>query len=198
MKRFLAAWLPRDYREQVLGDLQERGFRLRDIASVIPQVWWSCLRRSAAVPMLASANEAALRHRAQQFQVRRFLGTAVALALLTGASWDAQAFWVALFLVSYALTFLHFSDRTPRPGREGWVEIHRKQLTQAIQSSRWGGSPAVFASSAILYRLVRSILSENLERVFPQIEWLLLLLPLSVILGRVHARRLNWELEALQ
>ena len=61
--------LPHDYREQVLGDIQERGFRLRDVASVLPRVWWSCLLRAAAGPSSPfSASPAAILARTEQLQ----------------------------------------------------------------------------------------------------------------------------------
>jgi hypothetical protein len=68
MKRLLAALLPSDSREHVLGDLEQRGFRLRDIASVLPTVWFAHLRRSwfGPVPNLAGASEVHFQRRCRQ------------------------------------------------------------------------------------------------------------------------------------
>lgn len=70
MKRqsIIAALLPRAYREQVFGDLHERGFHLRDVANVLPRVWTSCLIRSVTgpVPQLALATDAAIDARTQE------------------------------------------------------------------------------------------------------------------------------------
>jgi len=45
-RRIVTALLPNDYREHVLGDLEERGFRLRDAISVLPGIWMSRLQRN--------------------------------------------------------------------------------------------------------------------------------------------------------
>lgn len=44
--KIVTALLPRDYREHVIGDLKERGFRLRDAISILPSVWISYFRRT--------------------------------------------------------------------------------------------------------------------------------------------------------
>jgi len=47
----LAKLLPRGHRAQVLGDLEERGFQWRDIASTIPSAWIAHLRRDWIAPV---------------------------------------------------------------------------------------------------------------------------------------------------
>lgn len=52
VRKITAALLPDDYREHILGDLEERGFRLRDVVSVLPRIWLSHLRRSPWSPVV--------------------------------------------------------------------------------------------------------------------------------------------------
>ncbi|MEO5922399.1 MAG: hypothetical protein ABIR70_01085 [Bryobacteraceae bacterium] len=70
LRTVLSAVLPLASREQILGDLEERGFRARDILSVLPGAWLAHLRREwlGPVPSLADASEAALRLRAEQLR----------------------------------------------------------------------------------------------------------------------------------
>jgi hypothetical protein len=79
--RIIAALLPRNVREHVLGDLTERGFNFRDIANVLPGVWWSYLRRITAIPIVEGATDAAFERRFHQFS--RETGIAFALIYLS-------------------------------------------------------------------------------------------------------------------
>ncbi len=67
LKKVVSLLLPAPYRQQVLGDLQERGFRARDIASVLPRVWWSHLNRFPAL----GPEHLELRRSQQRLEARR-------------------------------------------------------------------------------------------------------------------------------
>jgi hypothetical protein len=137
-----------------------------------------------------------LRRRSQQFQVRRILGLTTALVLLTGTSREGRMVLIPSLLLSFGVTFLRLPAwQKSRPGREAWVEVHRKQLTDAIQICSWGGYPTYMALGTIGYRLVEPLTDET---VAPRIDWLLLAMPLFFICARAHARRLTKELEILQ
>lgn len=70
--RLIAALLPHDYREQVLGDLTEGGYRWQDALSMLPRIWWSHLRRSVAGPVPNySENEDTIRVRIEQLRSAR-------------------------------------------------------------------------------------------------------------------------------
>ncbi len=85
----LAKWLlPRSHRAQVLGDLEERGFQWRDLASTIPSAWIAHLRREwiAPVPNLGGASDEIIRLRTEQLQSGRNFGLVVALGALSGSA----------------------------------------------------------------------------------------------------------------
>ena len=46
-RRLVSALLPFEYREHVLGDLEERRFPLLDVVSIFPRVWLTHLRRDS-------------------------------------------------------------------------------------------------------------------------------------------------------
>jgi len=79
--------LPRDRRDQIVGDLHERGFRLSDVASVLPRVWWSHIHRAVTgpVPHLAAAGEGAILARTEQLQRQGRFTWALAQAVVIWA-----------------------------------------------------------------------------------------------------------------
>ena len=85
----LAKWLlPRSHRAQVLGDLEERGFKWRDLASVIPSAWIAHLRREwiAPVPNLGAASDETIRLRTEQLQSGRNFGLLMVFCALSGSA----------------------------------------------------------------------------------------------------------------
>jgi len=79
--RFL---LPAEYREQVLGDLHERGFRFRDVVNVLPRVWGSSIVRTVT-GSVAVGRECAILARSEQLQQdgRRAIAYTLAVVLAT-------------------------------------------------------------------------------------------------------------------
>ncbi len=113
LERIVGGLLPRDRREQVLGDLQERGFRLRDFSSVLPRVWWSHFRRQIGGPLpnIAAANEPAILQRIEQLRNQGRLIMTSALAFLFGSialkgltGMFESRVWTAFLLVGLAAT----------------------------------------------------------------------------------------------
>ena len=139
--------LPRDYREQVLGDLQERGFSVRDIASVLPRIWWSAARRTLRVPNLSGASEAQLRQRLTQLRRWRFtlalLHVSVFLRLVLQnvglhiPRWPqllvplvALPFFFMGMMAAYEFQKLH-PPATPQ-GRDAWAARYRSELSGLV------------------------------------------------------------------
>jgi hypothetical protein len=97
--RIIAALLPRNVREHVLGDLAERGYHFHDIANVLPLVWWSSFRRITAIPSVEGSTDAAFERRFNQFS--RENGIAFALIYL---SWSVivtivyRELWYLIFV----------------------------------------------------------------------------------------------------
>jgi len=149
LKRILAALLPAGSREHVLGDLEERGFRVRDVVNVIPRLWWSQWLRSWNGPPFAAAaaSDSDLCRRVQQFAHRRFFFQAVARALciVWGTDWIHRKFshghqmsdhWLN-FLVCVLVGFLLYRAVEKRQAaqikdRNAWLERHQKQLSSAL------------------------------------------------------------------
>jgi hypothetical protein len=137
LKRVVRALLPRDYREQVLGDLEERGFLLRDIANAIPQVWWSHLHRGPRYA-LAAAPDAFLQERTTQFFRRSswltflwpFLCFQVVIKFIDGplaVSILIEALFI-IVIVAARYASLRRLEHLETAERAKWVEIHRRQL----------------------------------------------------------------------
>src|SRR5262245_16215158 len=110
--KILAALLPREYREQVLGDLEERGVRPSDIVNVLPGVWTSHLRRSLfGPPPDYTATESTMGARAGQLRAQRVRWVALWAGLGTGSiclrSISAGTLWgFTVGLLAGALVFL--------------------------------------------------------------------------------------------
>jgi hypothetical protein len=145
LRTITRALLPRDYREQVLGDLAERGFRFRDALSVLPHIWWSAIRRSALVPSLASASDAVLSQRVRQFERRWIvaqLGILCASMSLGRGLSGTEGMWNGVLLFAASLAFCALFMLAPyRPPplpvtREQLILHHREQLQKIL--ARWG------------------------------------------------------------
>lgn len=159
----VGAMLPLSHRDQVLGDLEERGFRARDIVSAVPAAWIAYFYRDwiAPVPNLAAASDDALRLRLEQ--LRRGSVTAVALpaalvwtyfGLLTEPAGFSR--WTMFLpLVSVWLMRLVW-DGPPtllslQPTRGMLVEEYRAALTRMIG----GGLFMLVSVPPLLGRLLR-------------------------------------------
>ncbi len=121
LRSMLKPLLPADYREQVLGDLQERGFRLRDVVDVLPRIWGSFIVRTLTgpIPNVAAHGECAILARTEQLQQegRRAIAYALAIVLATRVLRDLPASLTtraALALVLFPLitTLGRFLGRT--------------------------------------------------------------------------------------
>jgi hypothetical protein len=140
MKRLLAALLPAESREHVLGDLAERGYRLRDIASVLPRVWFShCWREiSGPAPCLANASEDAIRRRCRQFQARRCYSLVAMIlpSVAAGIVRRGDGYW-GLLLAAAPLLFLAPSGKSNNPiaSRDRWLDLYRAQMIQRLTFS---------------------------------------------------------------
>jgi hypothetical protein len=120
--------LPTAYREQVLGDLQERGFRLTDIASVLPRIWWTHAARqwTGPVPQMAAASDSAILARTQQLarQGARAAGVVFFAIGILGpvgnrpplVGWQVFPMIVACGLASLGLYFIRFRRAIPESG----------------------------------------------------------------------------------
>lgn len=80
------ALIPHAYREQVLGDLQERGLQFRDIVNVLPRIWWTSIARqwTGPVPRMAGAPDSAIVARTEQLArqgARIFAGLTLAFGI---------------------------------------------------------------------------------------------------------------------
>ncbi len=194
LKRIVSALLPRDYREQIVGDLEERGFRPRDVLSVLPSVWWSCMLRASAVPNLTGANETSLRHRSRQFRRRSGLGwTAIivlyillqlSILLSDGVSFAGVAILAFILVTAFtgAMALYHFYRLLPLPlDRDGWLQHHRQQLQKALGRS--------FAVLPFCTQLVGTEWMHS--------AWRFAFLVIVIGLIYSHHRRLKKELETL-
>ncbi|MFM2125960.1 MAG: hypothetical protein RL328_2411 [Acidobacteriota bacterium] len=111
LKPLIAALLPPESREHVLGDLEESGFRLRDATSAVGAAWGSSFRREwlGPVPDLSSAGDDRINLRVEQLLwVRKHAscwvlpGYALKLAGMAGIPvrlWWAAALLVTLYLI---------------------------------------------------------------------------------------------------
>ncbi len=205
LTNIVGALLPRDYREQVLGDLHERGFRLLDIASVVPQVWWSYLRRAGSLPRfaLATASDAQLHQRTEQF-LRRSSWVPVAWIWTQGqrvVHWidgplavdlAVEVILLAILLMvrSASLRRLETLAQADRPS---WVEFHLRQLNRYRIWARFGIPYLVFPLGWISLSKLFSDTRTSTER-----TWWIAMIILSIILGQLRARRLGREIKGLQ
>jgi hypothetical protein len=125
LKTILSALLPLASREQILGDLQELGFRRRDILGALPGAWIAHLRREwfGPVPSMADANEEALRLRAEQ---SRRAGLAEA------------TFAIFVFALGWA--------RLMRPDLQGLVIMVPAAIAATLFRLAMGGGPTPMAT----------------------------------------------------
>jgi hypothetical protein len=203
LRSFVSPLLPAAYREQVLGDLQERGFRLTDIASVLPRIWWSHLLRSLTVPILTGASEATLRRRATQFARRRIflVSDVLAMAVLLQAfndkiqdSLGILAVGLTAFLIGSDLTF-RLGPPLPT-GREAWLDYHRKQLQEAFQASLRGGPGFPYTIFLAAFNVLNHWQRD--PAILMRVVAMLVALNAIFALARLRAARLRKELELLQ
>lgn len=168
-RKLVTALLPNDYREHVLGDLEERGFRLRDIVSVLPRVWIGALRRAnvpwdyAAIAAILGLDIAAT--------IRMPYGLAALIASIFA--------FAGLFLPNYPPSSLTLFELQP--------DEQRKLLVRLINQARWGFPQIVLAQS--IPRIARYVLPITTQP--QQIGFLILGACLLVGLGQVRARRLQ-------
>jgi len=135
--------LPRSHRAQVLGDLEERGFQWRDVASTIPSAWIAHLRRDwiAPVPNLSAASDETIRLRTEQLQSGRNFGLLVVWCALSGSAMRfifpdlhgliviAPGVAVALVMMVFGLPSMDYSSLIPAlrtPLKEYRAALHRK------------------------------------------------------------------------
>lgn len=155
LRKLTSALLPAAYREQILGDLQERGFRAADVTSVLPGVWWSHLRRSSFVPNLAGASEEVIERRTQHLKNWRagwaLLWTAIyAISKFLDASRTPGERWTWLVILLFVLVVVAAKEIFV-PAQSA-ANAHRRQLSQMRDFARIG-SPyflAVFATSRVV------------------------------------------------
>jgi hypothetical protein len=136
--RIVAALLPRNVREHVLGDLAERGFNLHDIANVLPRVWWSHFRRANAIPFVAESTDADFERRFYQFNREQSVAAAlIALSwsIIVTIVYRELAYLVCVFIVLTGIVIWPFirsslpSLFSIAPGRDGtWRERHTVRL----------------------------------------------------------------------
>jgi len=145
--RIIAALLPRNVREHVLGDLTERGYKIHDITNVLPRVWWSYFRRITAIPFVEGATDAAFERRFNQFS--RETGIAFALIYLFWSVIVAIVYrgWylIVVFIVLTGIVVWPYSLSFVRrhvpigPGRDGktWRERYTFRL-RGMRASHFG------------------------------------------------------------
>lgn len=167
--KIVNALLPRDYREHVIGDLEERGFRPRDIFSVLPGVWIGALLR-ANLPWDYAAMAA-------------ILGLDIASA--TRMPYGLAALIAFVFAVAgLCLPDLPLSFQTLF---ELQREEQRKLLVRLINQARWGFPQIVLAQS--IPRIARYFWPTITKP--EQIGFVILGICLLVGLGQVRVRRLR-------
>jgi hypothetical protein len=120
LKSLLPHLLPFEYREQVLGDLAERGYRLRDVVSVLPGLWWTAIRREYVGPIPDyTVSDATLEERVAELHrqnAKILLPNALAVPVLKGLDWVGFDAATALGggLLAYVFVRLGLRVWTPR------------------------------------------------------------------------------------
>jgi hypothetical protein len=206
--RITRALLPADYREQVLGDLEERGFRLRDIASVLPRVWWSSTMRQwiGPVPQMAAASDAAVLARTGQ------LARHGAIALVTGgaliwiaylpfrpglpyAPWQVVVMSLAIVVASIPGYFLQLRRTLPpsniNQARPQLLSAYRQQIDYQVTQAK----AILYLPSAII---VLWLIDWYNSRAIPPflVSFLAVLLAVA-LLAQYRISRLQRELHTL-
>ncbi len=98
LRQLINALLPTAYREQVLGDLHERGFRPRDIVNVVPRIWWSHLTRfPTPVPEDLELRRSLERHEARRRWFVLFYAVALAVTMPYNPGMRTFTLWVLGF-----------------------------------------------------------------------------------------------------
>ncbi len=198
--RLLSALLPLDYRDQVLGDLQERGFLLRDILSVLPRVWWSYTVRefSGPVPSLARACESAIAARTRKLAFHDRILTSMAIGgvatsdkyLMHGSYWPAVGVAIAWFA---ALTWKE-NRKCPitlvPENRARILTRYLEVLDRQIDSSK------LRAAGMLLYILLQAAFRQSPVASIP-VAILVSGLFLVLVLDRIRITRLRQEFRSL-
>jgi hypothetical protein len=217
LKGVVAALLPFESRDHVLGDLEERGFRVRDVVNVLPLVWWSYWVRQWKTPayVTAGASDAALYHRARQFARRQALFRTVSnsLGITLVANLVRTRFlhrpasdepWTFFFIVFVGILINEVLERRfapPAGDRTRWLKRHRGQLKVALREARLPlGFPfrilsrilQVLVLELILFGPPLSTLQNGIS-----LTILLLALPVTIQWERRRKSRLQLELEHL-
>jgi uncharacterized membrane protein YbjE (DUF340 family) len=205
LRSIVSALLPADYREQVLGDLQERGFRLTDVATAVPQVWWSHFLRGRSPRFaLAQAPDLILHQRTEQLFRRSswlvFLWILIQsqslIALIHGSLEVSLAAEAVLFILSLSARYatLRLLEPLATAERSQWTEFHNSQLQLHRIWARLGMPHILFALAALsVGQSFRPDATTRSQRLL----WLLAAFAISLILGHIRARRLQRELDGL-
>jgi hypothetical protein len=200
LQRIVGALLPQEQREQVLGDLHERGFLLRDVLNVLPRVWWSYLVRefSGPVPALARACESAIAARTQKLSLHGRIVTAIAFGglatsdnfLMRGSAWPAIGVAIAWFA---ALTW---AEKRKSPisvlpdNRPKLLTRYLEELDRQIDSCKWR------AVGMLLYILLQATFRHSPLPAFP-VAVLYSGLFLILAVDRLRLTRLRAEFRSL-
>jgi hypothetical protein len=197
--RIVNALLPREYRAQVLGDLQERGFLLRDIVSTLPCVWWTYTVRefSGPIPSLARACESSIAARTQKLSLYgRVITSIVFGGVVTSDKYVGQgSYWPAA-----GAAIAYFAVLTSAERRKSLISVlpeNRAQiLTRYLEElDRQINHCKVRAASILLYVLLQVTFGAP----FPRIPGAILMSGLFLILvvDRVRITRLRQEFRSL-
>lgn len=212
LKTVISALLPIEKREQILGDLEERGFRPLDVANVLPLVWWSYWVRQWNTPSFVSegASDAALHRRATQFMRRRDFSHAFSffLQFTIAANWvrvtylkrpATQEPWglCLMVLISTLLYWIFGRYAPPASNRAFWLARHRTQLTSALKKAQSPlAFPYRFVSGMIKVVILEILLlPEPIDPIQRGVFITILLLSLPAIFQWERRRKRRFQLE---
>jgi hypothetical protein len=207
LKDIISTLLPADYREHVLGDLQERGLSLRDIASVVPQVWWSHLRRAWNPRQPSFTGSADLQVLLARHARRAALNACLVgacLGVLNGGHYrELSARRVGLTFIAVIAGYCialgkQRSDMRKVPAsREGWLAYNRAQLASQHSYVKRGGTQ--FLLLLTLIQVAQEIWPAlNTGELVIRAQYILATYALAVLMNQPRARRLRFEMKGLQ
>ncbi len=202
MKNIVSGMLPATHREQVLGDLQERGYRFRDIVNVLPRVWWSHLVRTltAPPPRLARATDATIRARTEQLARQgalAFYGRYVTIWALYIPfrhgpphleSWQVVVACGVAALLAVPGYFMSLrralrESNSLNPSRPQLLSAYSQQIDYQMTQAK---SVLYLPSAIVVLWLFDWYQSGNLP------TFLLVALPVTVALASLAVRRISW------
>jgi hypothetical protein len=204
---FLASLLPAEYREQVLGDLHERGFRLRDIVSTIPRVWWSHLRRTCTPPTNIPAGATELAERLAQ-SMRQTATDMCLICMSVGFFYSgryrelsARRVVIPLLAALAGYCFAHLKQRyrlrKAPPTREAWLAHYHTHLSGRLFLAKRGGSQ--FILLMVLIQIAQELWPAlNTGDLVIRAAYLSVTYGLAVALNLRHVHRLSSEIGSLQ